>query len=158
MFSIENNMKTVKNLDVENLVNVLNKIARMRNEHDKTIGEYNTEYEKYIERNRSAKYLLSVKGSNNKMLKYFSPNRKLSEIKRKDIELLLEKFKIKSPRGYRVDFRNIKASFNMAVGWGYIVENPCSRIRLAKMQQMKPVFITQEEFNKIVNHIEIEII
>lgn len=151
-------MKTLTNIDVANLMNVLNKIAGMKNESDKTIGEYNTEYEKYIEHNRSPKYLSSVKGTNKKMLNYFSPDRKLGEIKRKDIEALLEKFKIKAPKGYRVDFRNIKASFNMAVEWGYLNECPCNHIRLAKAQQLKPVFITQDEFDKIKNKIEIVVI
>lgn len=77
-------------------------------------------------------------------------NKKLSNL----TPLLLEKFLLnlyqRSKYNAALYLRVLKASFNKAIAWGYLENNPCSRIRLPKIQQRPIIFITIEQLNLIL--------
>ena len=49
--------------------------------------------------------------------------------------------------------RTLKASFNRAIDWGYISENPFKKVKLPKSQKSYPMFISEDELNQIVKNI-----
>jgi integrase len=48
--------------------------------------------------------------------------------------------------------RTLKAAFNKALAWNYIKENPFAKVKPPKVIKNHPVFLTYDEFNKILNN------
>jgi len=123
-----------------------------------TLEFFRNEYEKFIKKNRSAKYLSSIQLSFNHLENYFNQQKILSSISLRDAELFVDKVKESAPSGYVVYYRNIKAAFNKAIDWGYIKSNPFKKIKLEKKQKNKPAFLNINQIEIICRHIDSEII
>jgi integrase len=54
-----------------------------------------------------------------------------------------------SPSKVNMDYRSVKAFFQMAVKWGFIPRNPFQGVKQLKIPQMRPVFLTKEEFAQV---------
>ena len=100
--------------------------------------------------NLSIKSLQSIKTSNKPLLKFFSPIRPLHTITQHDIEKFVLQLRKTAPKGYKVYVRTIRAMFNKFKEWNYIVNNPLTKIKFAKMQSVAPKYLTNEEFEKII--------
>jgi len=60
----------------------------------------------------------------------------------------------KAPKGFVVYMRTLKAAFNIAIEWKYIISNPFVKVKFKKGQKKKPVFITRDDLGKILNQTE----
>lgn len=116
------------------------------------------EYESYAENNLSPKSLLSIKSTNKSFLKFFSAIRPLHTITQHDFEKYISHKKIKSPRGYKVDVRTLRAMFNKFIEWNYITNNPLTKIKFAKTQTAAPKYLTCEEFERVMLKVENKLI
>lgn len=121
---------------------------------DITINNFSNEYKDLVKSNYSDKYYESNVLSLKHFESYFSGTMKLRMISQREAEKFLESIKKRAPKGYRVYYRNLKAAFNKALDWGYISENPFSKIKLPKRQFNKPEFITEKELDMIMKRIE----
>ena len=121
---------------------------------ERSLSDFKTEYEKFIECNYSPKYLESVQLTFKHFLKFISPARALNTITSKEIEAFVTWLRKGAPKGYDVYFRNLKAALGKAIDWNYISENPCKKIKLPKKQKNNPEFINELEMLQIVEKID----
>ena len=119
--------------------------------------ELHNEIIAYSEYNHSPKYTISIKLAFNHLMKFYSPGRNITSLTRYDAEKFIIHLKQKVPEGYRNYFRNLRASFNKAVEWGYLNENPFEKIKLPKRQKIKPAYIYSKELLKICEFVKSEI-
>lgn len=139
--------------DINKLHELLISIKKQKQEKlssSPTIENFYTEYIEYIKNTLSASYLRSVKLSLKILMEDFGKDKKLSEISVKDAE----DFKIRriasAPKGYAVYLRTLRAAFNIAADWDLVPSNPFAKIKFRKTQKIKPTYLTEEQFNKIV--------
>jgi site-specific recombinase XerD len=67
--------------------------------------------------------------------------------------LKTEREKAIRPVTVNIELRTLRAFFNTAVRWKLLESNPF-KIQLVKVPENKPIFITKEEFQKLLNVIE----
>lgn len=123
-----------------------------------TIKEAIDEYESYAENNLSPKSLLSIKSTNKSFLKFFSAIRPLNTITQHDFEKYISHKKIKSPKGYKVDVRTLRAMFNKFIEWNYITNNPLTKIKFAKTQSALQKYLTNEAFERVMLKVQNKLI
>ena len=139
----------------------LRKISMNRNDDHNLIISLDLgtkEYLEFIKENRSANYLRSVLTSINKTIGHFEPQRIINTINLIEAEKFITRLRTETTKGYRTDFRNIRAMFSKFVDWGYISSNPFKKIKLPKRQKIRPTFITEKELHQICNEIELDIV
>ena len=56
--------------------------------------------------------------------------------------------------GINVDYRHLKAAFNKAREWGYIKENPFTKVKPLREEKKPPRFLSQEEVKKVLEAIK----
>lgn len=123
-----------------------------------TLKEFYDEYIPHVEFNLSPKSVLSIKQSFKPFLQYFSPIRLLDTIKLIDVEKYIRKIQTKSPKGYKVAVRTLKAAFNRAKMWGYITVNEFEKIKLPRVQKMKEDYLSADDVKLIINKAENDLI
>ena len=140
--------------EIQKLQQLLSAIKEKREAKIKispTLENFYQEYVNYVKSTLSSGYLRSIKLSFKIMMDEFGRDKNLAEISAKDAE----DFKIRriktAPKGYAVYLRTLRAAFNVAVDWGLIPSNPFSKIKFRKVQKIKPVYLTEEQFNKIIS-------
>ena len=139
--------------DIDKLQQLLLSIKDQKKEKlndSPTLEKFYDEYVNYVKITLSSSYLRSVKLSFKILMDDFGKDKKLPEISVKDAE----DFKIRriktAPKGYAVYIRTIRAAFNIAVDWELIPSNPFGKIKFRKTQITKPLYLTENEFNKIL--------
>ena len=157
------NLEALQNIDGEKLDKLLKIAAIMgdsqsNNQRQITIKEAIDEYESYAENNLSPKSLLSIKSTNKSLLKFFSAIRPLNTLTQQDFEKYITHKKKNSPKGFKVDVRTLRAMFNKFIQWNYILSNSLTKIKFAKMQSVAPKYLTNEEFEKVMQKLESKMI
>jgi site-specific recombinase XerD len=115
-----------------------------------TIEIFYSEYKEYIKNTLSESYLKSVELSFKILIEDFGRDKKLSEISIRDAEYFKINRLKSAPKGYAVYLRTIRAAFNIAVQWELITSNPFTKIKFRKTQKIKPPYLTETQFNKIL--------
>jgi integrase len=126
------------------------------NESTKFLSEFAEEYYKYVLASKSHKYYKSVKLSFNHLLKY-TGDVSLDGLNARILEQFITNSFSRAQSATLLYFRTLKAAFSKAVDWEYLYENPFKKIKPPKQARNFPAFITQEEFELIINHTENEI-
>jgi len=72
---------------------------------------------------------------------------------------LVEQFKTSrlsqvSPVKVNIDFRTLRAAFNIAVDWGIITDNPFRKCKQLRVPQKRPSYLTPIEFQKLIGVID----
>ena len=67
-----------------------------------------------------------------------------------------EKLKTIAPVTVNIYLNTLRAAFNTAIRWDLITVNPFSRIKNCREEDVKPKFMTKEEFHKLIAGIEEE--
>jgi site-specific recombinase XerD len=123
-----------------------------------TLRVFCDEYKSLIKSNRSHSYYKSVETALNHLTDYFGLQRPISSLSHKDIEQFVTHLQQTVKKGYRVYYRTLKAAFNKALDWQYINENFFVKIKLPKKQRLQPVFISEDELEKIITKIESDVV
>src|SRR5690606_4310030 len=121
----------------------------------KILCEY---YIEFVRRNRSHKTLIGVMLICDKLLSYFSPLMKLSELTLRDVELFIDWIRKTAPKGVYSYLRTIIRMFNKAIEWNYLTENVFAKIKLPKRFVEKPAILTETILWKIIEYIKIEVV
>jgi len=156
-------LEELKNIDSDSFQKALQIVAilgdgQIINQRQVVLKESIDEYESYAQINLSLKSLQSIKTANKPLLKFFSPIRPLNTITQHDIEKFVLHLRKTAPKGYKVYVRTIRAMFNKFKEWNYIVNNPLTKIKFAKMQSVAPKYLTNEEFEKVMQTVESKLI
>ena len=61
-----------------------------------------------------------------------------------------------SPVKVNIDFRTLRAAFNIAVNWGIIQENPFRKCKTLRIPSRRPSYLSSEDFQKVLAIIERE--
>jgi integrase/recombinase XerC len=74
---------------------------------------------------------------------------------------LIEQFKTSrlaevTPIKVNIDFRTLRAAFNIAVNWGIIQENPFRKCKTLRIPPKRPSYLSSEDFQKVLAVIERE--
>jgi len=69
---------------------------------------------------------------------------------------MVEQFKVErlrevSPVKVNIDFRTLRAAFSLAARWGMIPDNPFKKCRQLRIPPTRPVYLTPEEYHKLVS-------
>jgi integrase len=77
---------------------------------------------------------------------------KLTKYTIRDVELFkTSRLKEVSPVKVNIDFRTLKALFQTALRWKLITENPFHGVKQIKIPPRRPIYLTKEEFKKLMN-------
>lgn len=116
------------------------------------LKEFEEEYIEMISLSCSRGYLIrSVKPAFKHLLLYFG-DIQIHKITNQNAERFLLNHFQKAKYSAALYLRVLKASFNKAINWGYVQNNPLVGIRLPKFQANVPVFINVDEFKLILNN------
>ena len=75
----------------------------------------------------------------------------LSEYTVNDIENYKQKrLESVSPTTLNIELRSLKSTFNSAAKWGLLQENPFRKVSLLKVPQKPPIYLTKEDFKKLM--------
>lgn len=78
-------------------------------------------------------------------------NKLLSQIEYNDIEKMVSRRRAQGKNTSTNTFIVcIKSAFNKAIDWGLLQENPAKKIKQKKLPKNHPIFITEDEFNKLI--------
>ena len=114
---------------------------------------FQDEYNEFIEQSKSKSYLRSVKLSF-KMLLEETGNLLLEQLDKRLLEKFISKTFARSERSASLYYRTLKAAFSKAESWGYIQVNLWNKIRLPKITQSLPFFISPAEFMSIIEKVK----
>jgi len=115
-----------------------------------TLKEFYSAYVNYVGQSHSKSYLRSIDLSF-KMFQEFRKNPTINDIKVIELEQFFALTFRRAKYSAHMYLRTLKAAFNTAVKWGYISENPFSKIKLPKIQKKLPVYIKQNDFEKLIS-------
>lgn len=145
--------------EIKSLKSLLDKVEKKKKNllsNGTNIYKFNQEYEKYIKITFSSKYLCSVNISFKHLIQFFGEKKNLDEITVKEIEEFKYYLMNRAPKGFVVYMRTLKAAFNIAIEWRYILTNPFVKVKFKKGQKKKPIFITRDELEEILNQTELK--
>lgn len=114
-----------------------------------TLQKFLEEYTQRNEHSATKDYQRSIKLSFKMLINNFG-NIKLSSLSSREAEkFLLSTFSTSKYAAY-LYYRTLKAAFNTALEWEYILSNPFLKIKLPKIPTRLPQFINFQDFNKIL--------
>ena len=116
----------------------------------KLLQEFVKEYLSYVEGVKSPSYVRSIISSFRQLMLSIG-NPPINEINPKILDQFIIKRFSGSPGAAILYFRTLKAAFSKAVIWEYLNENPFSKIKIPKRVKSLPIFISEEEFQKILD-------
>ena len=115
------------------------------------ISRFRDEYLRYVNNNKSKKYIKSIGLSFRQLLRYCK-DIPLQDLNAKSLDQFISQRVSNSPAAAVLYFRTLKAALSKAVVWGYIDENPFKKIKPPKLKKSLPVFISKSEFEMVLNH------
>ncbi|MFZ1290665.1 MAG: tyrosine-type recombinase/integrase [Melioribacteraceae bacterium] len=122
-----------------------------------TLDEFEKEYFEFAKVSFTKSYQKSVVVAF-RMFREFFGNPPIQKITQNDVEKFLITTQKRSLTVAHLYYRTLKASFNKGLFWGYIKVNPFQKIKLPKVAKKYPVFINQNEFNKLVEVVRDQVI
>ncbi len=120
------------------------------NKRRKTIRNFEERYDEYVAAMFSKAYLEIVRQSL-KMMKRDIEATYMDEILYEEAERFIVKTFSRSPYSASQYLRTLKAAFTRAAAWGYISENPFTKVKIPHLPRLLPVFICQAELQSILD-------
>ena len=119
----------------------------------KLLKDFVDEYVGYVEGVKSPSYVRSILLSF-RQLTLTIGNCSLNEISPKILDQFIIKRFSSSPGAAILYFATLKAAFSKAVTWEYLNENPLKKVKPPKKTKSLPVFISEGEFQQILDQTE----
>jgi integrase len=117
------------------------------------LDDYQKQYAEYIKTNLSAKYHTTVKLSFKQLIDY-TGNIPLSKLNYSLLDKFFTETHNRTQQGAWTYYRVLKSAFNKAILWGYIQQNPLQKIKLSKLPEKANLYISEIEFNSILDKTE----
>jgi integrase len=127
---------------------------KSRKTNNLTLSQFKTQYATFAAANLAPSTVTLYSGAIYSFLKYCG-DRNLSDY----TPQLIEQFKVShlkrvSPTKVNIDFRSLKSVFGTAVNWGLLQDNPFKRCKQLRLPQMRPTYLTPEDFQKLLSVIQ----
>ncbi len=116
-----------------------------------TLSAYQKEYIEYAQQTKSKKYVDSIAYSFKYFINYCG-DLPLQHIDTRIVDKFINSTFQRTQRGAHHYYRTLKAAFNKAVEWDYILANPFTKVKFPKLSKSFPVFITEDELLIILAH------
>jgi integrase len=116
-----------------------------------TLREFETQYLNYAATNLAPSTVTLYSGAINNFVKYCGDHNLP-----KYTPQMIEYFKVShlkkvSPTKVNIDFRSMKSVFGTAVNWGLLRENPFKKCKQLRIPQRNPIYLTPEDFQKLIS-------
>lgn len=118
--------------------------------YGKLISQYEEEYLLYVADLRSEKYVSCIKLSFRMLKRFLEQDIRLREVTTRMLQNFINETAKRSVHSARMYSRTLNAAFNRAVDWEYLETNPFDKTSLPNIKIVFPVFIKEEEFQKIL--------
>lgn len=115
------------------------------------LSSFVSEYKAYVGNTYSQKYLIKAVTPSFNRLQAFLSDMPLVQITSRDIDQFISSVFVKSKFAASLYYRTLKAAFNKAMVWNYIVTNPFNKIKSPKVANSFPVYISEAELILILN-------
>jgi site-specific recombinase XerD len=116
-----------------------------------TLAEFSKEYQKYSEATKSKGYADNIQISFRLFIQFVGEIR-LNKIDARIVEKFIQSRTSKfACAGY---YRSLKAAFNVALRWNYILENPFVKVKPPKLPKKIPLFISEDELQQILKEVD----
>jgi len=113
------------------------------------LSEFKSRYTEDAYKTKSKNYIKSIQLSFRMLLKHIG-NIPIDKIKFQDVNNFISTVYERSRSAAGLYHRTLKAAFSKAVLWNYIESNPFMDVKSPKQVKSLPIFITVEEFEKIL--------
>jgi integrase len=119
-----------------------------------TLSQFRTQYISFARTNLAPSSVNLYIGAITSFLKYLGDHLLIEYTPQ-----MIEQFKISHLRcvsntKVNIDFRSLKSVFGTAVNWGLLQENPFKRCKQLRLPQMRPLYLTPEDFQKLLSVIQ----
>ena len=137
---------------LQNWIEELKKQKKLESKEVPTISEYGKIYNHKFSTTFSKSYLRSIDLTFKHATSFWGTDTKLTKLTVRDFEDFKIDLMKHAPKAYKIFLRTLSAALNVAVEWGYLIENPLLKIKFPKRQQVKTDYLTREELDKILKH------
>lgn len=167
VYTTDNGKRTSKSTGCRNkteahrfLINFIKELENSKIKYkDIPFNEFRLKFLIYSETYHTWKTTLTYKSTFNSLEKYFGKNILLSDLTKNKIEEYIQhRIRNTSMYGARKDLINIKAFLNWAVNQELIPLNPAQKIPRVKPPEKLPKYFSREEFDKLIDVIDDELI
>ena len=118
---------------------------------DISLSKFQDEYINHVSFSKTKSYITSVKLSFRMFIKY-TGDIKLLHIDARQVDHFIAETFARSKYAAALYYRTLKAAFSKAVEWGYLEHNPFVKVKLPRIPQKMPIFISIEEMNLILKN------
>ena len=117
-----------------------------------TISQFKNKYLEYAAFNFSKKHVQNIRTAFGKLIEAVGSEKLLSELQEEYLEKFLLEYFQKTKYGASLIYKALNASFNKAIKWNYLRVNPLKDFKLPRIPQNNPLYISQNDLCKILNH------
>jgi site-specific recombinase XerD len=115
------------------------------------LKDFRFEYQKYVSDTYTSNYSKSIALSFSQLIQAIG-NPKLDSITVRHVQAFLSEVFRRSPKAAELYLRTLKASFNRAVDWNYLEQNPFKKVKLPRTPRSYPLFISEPQFNDLISN------
>lgn len=115
-----------------------------------SLSNFQEEYLEFTRITKSKHYVRSVKTSF-KILLEFSGDIYLNRLDLRTLDKFITATYQRTQRGASLYYRTLKAAFNKAIQWNYLLENPFKKIKTPKVAKSFPTFVSESELKSILD-------
>jgi len=115
------------------------------------ISRFRDEYLRYVNNNKSKKYVKSIGLSFRQLLRYCK-DIPLQELNPRLLDQFVSKKFSTSPAAVLLYLRTLKAALSKALVWDYINDNPLKKIKPPRVARSIPTFISKDELQQILDN------
>ena len=132
------------------------KIILLEKQEKISLSEFIQEYLKWAETRKSKATVYRDKWALTKFLEFVGdiPLRTISLKKVEEYFTFLKHQKGRKNTSLNVEYRHLKSAFNKAKDWGYIKENPFTRMKPFKEEKRPPAFLSKEEVALVLDYLK----
>jgi site-specific recombinase XerD len=117
------------------------------------LNQFEEEYLQNFGCNFSSAYIKSIKLSFRQLRNYIG-DIDISTMTRQSVQKFISSVYSRAKRASTLYHCTLKAAFNRAVEWEYIMENPFKYVKLPRTIKKIPLFINEKELNQIIKETE----
>lgn len=114
-----------------------------------SLSDFKDEYLTHVKTTLSADYAITVRVSFDLLIKTVGV-KPIKDITPFEAERFISETYQRTKHGAKTYYIALKSAFNKAVTWNYLSENPFTKVKIPKVPKNNPLFITEPEFNKIL--------
>jgi len=127
-------------------------LQRLSSDKNLKLEEFANEYIGYLTGTHSRSYIRGNRTAFNQLQSYLG-NIYLKQLNVKAVDAFINSTYQRSPQAAATYYRILKAAFNKAEQWNYLIDNPFNKIKAPRLKKNLPVFINETELNIILDFV-----